>query len=121
MYAHLTDGAVDFTGPLPAMWRWPDGGVTVGFPSAAPSVIAAAGWLPLVDARPSLAEGEMWGDPSYEVGPDSVTVTAEVLPAEPTVDAAQAVRDAIAAGDMSGALTLLVDVIAPPAPPEETP
>lgn len=44
--------------------------------------------LPLVDLSPPLGEGEMYGEPVYVIGPDSVTRTHEILPSplEPVVE-----------------------------------
>ena len=78
-FAHVVAGQVTDTGPLPEVWRWPDGTTTSGFPCLEPGDHQAAGWLPLIDQRPELGPGQTYGPDEYTVDVDAVTVTAAVV------------------------------------------
>ena len=88
--------------PVPQTWRWPDGTTTSNFPLSPPEVLAAAGFLPLVEgAVPTPSSTQVVAPPTYTSNGSTVTSTY-TLAAKPATQ--------INAETINAALAALVDV-----------
>lgn len=130
MHALVTNGTVTRTGDLPQVWRWPDGSWTSNFHLMPAADLARAGWLPVTEIQPPLADGQTYGPPTYQIANGRVTATYPVqdLPApEPdpietrltALEAKVAESDALKAILVDKGVIAEADVIAIAAPAEQ--
>ena len=80
-FAHVVDGVVRAVG-LPSTGTLSDGSSVSGFEFLSPDVLSAEGWLPVVEVRSELADGEQWGAPVFTVEEGAVFAhfAAEPIP-----------------------------------------
>lgn len=85
LHAFVQDGEVVRVGPLPRTARLADGRTVSGFDRLPTDVLAAEGWLPCVEDRPDLGDGEQHGAPTYTIGDGQVTAVypVEAVPQAP--------------------------------------
>lgn len=73
-YALVVDGSIERVG-LPSSGRLRDGSTVSGFNLLDPVVLAGEGWLPIVEVRGEIADGQVWAEPVFAVADDHVTAT----------------------------------------------